>query len=214
MQFPIILILVAALVAGYRRWESRRAVKMFQSALPESLAAAAADPQIVAHSIVSCNRAIISGIDCVLSSSAAVACRNSRMFGTLYAGYVGFRKNNNLSRSNECLNSLWETGLRITEIAHEIAVASESSLAAPEKRDMAKVREELSALSDSIRRSRGGSGAIKSALTGVRATISTHILRYSASMRHDDYNDGSVRYSYLRLLHNLYTYFLSMQKIV
>ncbi len=29
----------------------------------------------------------------------------------------------------------------------------------------------------------------------------------------NDYNDGNVGYRYLRLLHNLYSYFLSMQKM-
>lgn len=85
VYIPITIIITAVLFTGYRKWESQRAEKIFKATLPDTLTSVN-DPQMVAHSIVLCNKAIISGIDCMLSLSAIVACRNNRLFDTLYSG--------------------------------------------------------------------------------------------------------------------------------
>ena len=212
VYIPITIIIMAVLFTGYRKWETQRAEKIFKATLPDTLISVN-DPQRVAHSIVLCNKAIISGIDCMLSLSAIEACRNNRLFDTLYSGYDMFRKSDINAPGNEYLNHIWNTGLKITEITRSIAVCAETPLTEREKIDIAEVRDDILVLSDTISQPFADNNSIKSGASKVKESVSTHIRRYSNSMSHNDYHDGSVRYIYLRLLHNLYSYFLSMQKI-
>lgn len=212
VYISIAAIIMAVLYVGYRKWKSQRAAKLFKATLPNTLTSVN-DPQMVSHSIVLCNNAIISGIDSMLSLSAIDACRNNRLFDTLYSGYDMFRKSDISAAGNEDLNHIWNTGLKITEITRSTAVFTETHLTEREKIDIAEVRDDIIALSDAISRALTDNNSIKSGASSVKESVSTHIRRYTNSMNHNDYNDGSVRYSYLRLLHNLYSYFLSIQKI-
>lgn len=91
LYFPITIIIMAVIFTVYRKWAKQRAVKIFKATLPDTLSSVS-DPQMVAYGIVLCNKAIISGIECMLSLSAMEACRNNRVFDTLYSGYDEFRK--------------------------------------------------------------------------------------------------------------------------
>lgn len=213
IYFPITIIIMAVIFTVYRKWAKQRAVKIFKATLPDTLSSVS-DPQMVAYSIVLCNKAIISGIECMLSLSAMEACRNNRVFDTLYSGYDEFRKSGKGTSGNEYLNHIWDAGLKITEITRGIAVSTEIPLTEREKIDIAEVRDDIMKLSDTISHSPADNTEIRSGASKAKESVSTHIRRYSNSMNHNDYNDGSVRYRYLRLLHNLYSYFLSMQKIV
>lgn len=99
---------MAVLFTGYRKWKSQRAAKLFKNTLPDTLTSVN-DPQMVTHSIVLYNKAIISGIDSMLSLSAIDACRNNRVFDTLYSGYDMFRKSDISAPGNEYLNHIWNT---------------------------------------------------------------------------------------------------------
>ena len=212
VYIPIAIIIMAVLFTGYRKWEGKRAEKIFKATLQDTLTSVN-DPQMVAHSIVLCNKAIISGIECMLSLSAIEACRNNRVFNTLYSGYDKFRKSDTSTPGNEYLTHIWNTGLKITEITRSIAVCTETPLTEREKFDIAEVCDDIMSLSDTLSQPLADNDSIKSGASKVKESVSTHIRRYSNSMNHNDYNDRSVRYRYLRLLHNLYSYFLSMQKI-
>ncbi len=203
---------MVAIFAGYRKWAKHHAVKIFKATLPDTLTSVS-DSQMVAHSIVLCNKAIISGIECMLSLSAMESCRNNRVFDTLYSGYDVFRTNGTDTPGNEYLNHIWVAGLKITEIMRGIAVSTEMPLTEREKTDMAEVRDYMMELSNTISRSHADNTEIRSGASKAKELVYTHIRRHSNSMNLNDYNDGSVRYRYLRLLHNLYSYFLSMQKI-
>lgn len=212
LYLPITIIILGAFLTVYQKWKKQRAAKIFRSTLPDTLTPVS-DPNMAAHCIVLCNRAIISGIDCMLSLSAMEACRNNRVFDTLYSGYEVFRKSDTGTQENESLNHIWNTGLKITEITRGIAVSTDTPLTECEKIYIAEVRDDIMELSDTLSTPHADHDSIRESAAKVKESVSAHIRRYSNSMKHSDYNDGSVRYSYLRLLHNLYSYFLSMQKI-
>lgn len=205
---PIIVIALSLTI--WQFWSKReKAIKAFRTAMAES-SRDSGDSTIVGRSIDLCNRAIVSGLDCILSASAIEACRNNRIFGTLYAGYDAFKKEGGNGRNYEYLNYLWEAGLKITEQVRIIAVSQDLSLTSAEKETLKEIKDEMLKISQDEFAEKAD---LRSNADRVKETLYAHIRRYSGFMTHNDYRDGSPKYAYLLLLQALHTYLLSMLKV-
>lgn len=208
-----ILIVVMLALTIFHFWSKRgKAVKAFRMAMAES-SCDSGDNAIIGHSILLCNRAIVSGIDCILSASAVEACRNNRIFGTLYAGYDAFRKKSGDGRDYECLGYLWEAGLKISELVRMIAITQEISLTLAEKDIIREIKDEILKISAMIQDGLTEMDDLKTNADRVKESLSARIRIYSGLMTYNDYRDGSAKYTYLLLLQALYTYLLSMMKV-
>ncbi len=197
-------------LAIWQLWPKReKAITAFRTAMAES-SCDSGDSTIAGRSIDLCNRAIVSGLDNILSASAVEACRNNRVFETLYAGYDAFKKEIRNGRNYEYLNYLWEAGLRITEQVRIIAVSQGLSLTMAEKETLSEIRDEMQKISQAEFTETEG---LRSKADRVKETVYAHIRRYSGLMTHNDYRDGSPKYAYLLLLQALHTYLLSMLKV-
>lgn len=209
---PLILILIFPLAVAFRKWRRRRASGLF-SKTPDDPEGAHDGLSLVRHSIDLCNKAISSGIDCMVSESSIDACRNNRIFDALYSGYNTVLKENPGLRHNEFLDSAWQRALNITWLARRIATFPYSPLSSVEKAGLLMIKDRIMNLSGDIRIYSQDYTGWRLKAGNVKKLLSSHIRRYSYTMSHNDYNAGDFKYTYLLILHNLHTYLVSIQNV-
>lgn len=208
----IALILLLSIAVIYRSWKNKRTANSFCISLMECT------DSLDKHAIVGgcvrlCDIAIAAGIDSMISESAIEACRNNRIFHTLYAGYKAYAGNQSNLRNNNYLNEAWKSGLRITELTRNITTSPEYSLPADEKNNIMTIKEEILKLSGQIQDFSSHYGEWRLKTGKVKDLVSSNIRRYSDLMNHEDNINGNFKYTYLLLLHNLHTYLVSVQNV-
>lgn len=208
----VILILILILAVAFCKWRCRRVSGLFSKTL-DDFDGTHGRVSLICHNICLCNSAISYGIDCMASESPIDACRNNRIFDTLYSGYNDVLMEHTGLRQDEYLDNAWQLALKVTWIVRRIAIFPDCSLSSVEKADMLMIRDRIMDLSENIRIYSRDSIGWRLNAGNVKKQLSSYIRKYSDTMSHNDYNDGDFRYTYLLLLHSLHTYLVSIQNV-
>lgn len=178
---------------------------------------------VVSQSVTKCTHAVTTALSCLTANDIIGCCRINRTFGN---EYTGFERLSNGKKSHEYilnskdfifLSSLWESALRITHISRMIASNPENGLTIAQKYELDALKNGLEKImtrfTEPITDYEENILLLCDEYIASRDLLSHNIRHHTENMTDNDFEDGKLTYTYLSLMHYIYTFLLSSEKL-
>ncbi len=179
---------------------------------------------VISQSVTKCTQAVSTALSYLTACDIIGCCRINRTFGNEYTGFE--RLSNGKKSYNYTLNSknfifissLWESALRITYICRTIASNPDSSLTKAQKYELDALKNVLEKImaqfTESNTEHKENILLLCDEYIASRDRLSDNIRHHTENMTNNDFDDGELSYTYLSLMHYIYTFLLSSEKLL